>query len=84
MSITTDLHATIGSSRAWPHRVIVDRLPANSGKRKVYVELRSFKALVHIDGPIGHAKCGGCKGSVDLHDKWCRHCGAKLVWESQR
>lgn len=23
--------------------------------------------------------CGNCGGSIDVHDKYCRHCGKKIV-----
>ena len=30
------------------------------------------------DCATGHSECGGCHGSVDPYDRFCRHCGASL------
>lgn len=80
MTPSTEHHVRIDMKRAWPCRVVLHRPGGLGDQRQVYVPLVAYRAIVHVDGAIGHAKCGGCKGSVDLRDKYCRHCGAQLRW----
>ena len=28
---------------------------------------------------VGHSECDACGGSVNRHDRFCRHCGARFV-----
>ncbi len=36
----------------------------------------------HNIGPTWWYACGECKGDIDTGDKFCRHCGSELKWES--
>ena len=31
------------------------------------------------DGIVGHTSCMSCAGSVATYDRYCRHCGARLI-----
>jgi len=48
---------------------------------KVYYPVVKATILVRMDEDhiIGNAKCSVCNGSVGLFDKYCSHCGAKLI-----
>lgn len=45
----------------------------------LYVARLYCDALVTMDddSAIGSCKCSNCKKSIDVFDKFCRHCGAK-------
>ena len=36
----------------------------------------------HNIGPTWWYACVECKGAIDIGDKFCRHCGRALKWES--
>lgn len=46
-----------------------------------YIPKIEAYALITMDedGIIGHCKCSYCTKSIDLFDKFCSHCGAKLI-----
>ena len=67
----------------FPERVIAHNLVLGimSDIYQVYYPVVKAAILVRMDDDraIGNAKCSVCSGSIGLFDKYCSHCGAKLV-----
>ncbi len=54
----------------------------NNDSELVYTPLIKSDIMVTMideDCAIGHCECSNCKESVNFFDKYCYHCGAKLM-----
>ena len=52
-------------------------------KRDMYTLVKQQTAEAELEGG-GHTwffVCGECHGSIDTHDKFCRHCGRGIIWK---
>lgn len=61
---------------------------ATSSLRKNYVTytpLISAKTIITMDDDtsIGNSSCSNCNNSIDIFDKYCKHCGAKMKRETR-
>ena len=62
-------------------RIITPTLVENPPREKIYVERVEAYIEVYMlddDFTIGHCKCTNCKNPINLFDKYCPRCGAKL------
>ena len=39
---------------------------------------RRAKRVIVSNGVTGHCTCEACGRAIDVHDRYCRHCGAEL------
>ena len=54
----------------------------NDQTEKVYIEqIKAFAEVTMMDDDltIDSCRCSNCKRSIDIFDKYCSHCGAKLT-----
>lgn len=62
-------------------KIITAPLLANPPEEKIYIERVEAYIEVYMlddDFTIGHCECTNCKNTIDLFDKYCPRCGAKL------
>ena len=65
----------------YPKHINAESFDEPDVRRRVYVPERTAHIVQvprksHV--AIGHYECGECGKTIDVGDKYCRHCGSKL------
>lgn len=82
-----ELHIYMGSYTMFitPHPEFPIRIVAHelvkTDEPIIYVPeiLCTAQIVIHEDNTIGHCVCSNCNASIRYFDKYCAHCGGKIV-----
>ena len=78
------LEIPFSAVKPYPHKIILHKLgtkPDSSDFEKLYFERIYCNAIITMfddDNTIGSSICSNCKNSLELFEKFCPHCGAKI------